>query len=873
MADGQKKLFDREDLLGNDSNYENSSAIGMGGAPQGLQNDEERLSELYYAEKYRQRIRRGRNARPMDDLTDRLARIHEEEAETARQASESEAVETKAHNDRIAELLSRIDKMTAQKEALKEIDDGAVASEPRETPTERIIHAQNASFQYEPKTYSEYSSNGGGRGRLNNVIDSDSGVISMKGSVYSEFLHIDGVTYQNGESRESGNAEDFAGISRDGGAFVPLTKKISNESNRAASSFDDRETRARKEERGAGSDVEYRGVRRTAKNLNSTPRAYRDPEARTYTDPEIRSYRDPEARTYTDPEIRSYRDPEARTYTDPEARNYSDAERRLYSDPEHITYTDVEGRLYQDPEMRTYHEPERGLYRDPEADTYLDPEKTVYPDPEYFSAIQRSAKSQYGASYERGRDVSSPYPEMDAYGYAETRGTGYINIESPYPEAGDRFITRKNAKEMKYIPEDAYGDGEDIRTYGDPEANSYDDPELGTDPYYPDPPIRGEDKKRSLSARERKALKREQERAILDDAIRFERESRDGNFRPYVNADDPYSKYEDLPGREYPDPEANIVPDPGYYSEEELKDRDIEKSLFGDGSTPFDPRVFRKFMKRAVALDLKRIKEQFKERKRELKLELKGSLMRFSKNVGKKNDAPRTETEIRSDIASLASDMKFEKHRARVIGKICMSVLVTDFTRCKIKRKANRGALVTLRNDLIQLLTERYHLEKRMIDIFTCADSKENLDGRCAAELRGKRRAFKNLKRIERKIEVARIGVGFKKKIYPLMDEYVELSGQLERVIFSLKRERPKGVLKRELKKQKKKLKKRIARVFSRINYFKKRGLRKAENRRAARRSAIAGWIVLVILLGAGLLIYLYHAEILAYILASFGAG
>ena len=830
MAEGHGRLFNTEDALKDDNvspakneAVDEPKLISRHGKEGGTESSEERFEALRYAERYRQKLRRGRGAYAADDTDERVADLRRTEGEAKRAAMEKEHSEAKEHNDRIAELLSRINNRLSA--------DGGAAESAAPPPDSR---EEDNAVEAESTEPTECATS---------AHADTSHIITVDAGIRSEILHIDGMTL--GAAPNADGAESGAGYSVRGGAdgvvFVPLR----------------RQSAPAAECRSDGGAVS--SARQAYRPAPSGAECWCESAAET-------TVRDP----YTDvpSDISCPRD-DSRDF---EAFIYPDPERGFSQDPERGAYGDPEGRVYTDPERGSYGDYERRLYTDPEDRTYTDPERPVCPDPRREEGGLNVQGTLYdiepAAAY--ARDVSSPYPEVPAYTGDDGSLAASTDISSPYPEAGTNFIRRqRGADELPaYVPPEAYRARADMRTYPDPEGLTYTDERMREDVSYPDPVSEKTVRERPLTARERRAAKREERRLLRDDALRFAAESERGNFAGADMPDPEHTEYRDAEEREYPDPEPKGRTGDFAYSKYSGDEGVLDGADRGGKSsdTAFSARTLRRFMKRAVALDLKRIDERYSYKLRELKLELRGSELRFA---DKKDKRARTEREIRSDISALSSERRHEKQRARALGRCCTAAVLTNFATSRIRKKADRYALVELREELLHLLTERYHLDERLVSIYSGADASESYNGRFSAEMKGKKRAHKKQRRLEREITANRVSYAYKKKIYALMDEYVELSGELERISYSLKRERPRGSLKRELNRKRRKLRRKLARISDNIEYYKKRGIERAEDKRVVRRNIILGWIALGALVLGAVLILVFWGDITAF----FGAA
>ena len=143
----------------------------------------------------------------------------------------------------------------------------------------------------------------------------------------------------------------------------------------------------------------------------------------------------------------------------------------------------------------------------------------------------------------------------------------------------------------------------------------------------------------------------------------------------------------------------------------------------------------------------------------------------------------------------LASAVKYEK----LDNERYYSVVGTDFDRAVLPAQADRAELVAMREELMRLLDIRDEINGELIELYTGSeDGRANVKGRAKVTLRARKRAHRGFVRYFRVLNKRRATKNEKMRIFDKMDEVVELKGDIARISYILRKEKPKGKLKKQ---------------------------------------------------------------------------
>ena len=531
-----------------------------------------------------------------------------------------------------------------------------------------------------------------------------------------------------------------------------------------------------------------------------------------------------------------------------------------------------------------------------EARNYPEPEADAL-DYEFITHKARAEKASVGtAEYEKELLYGNTRSARYQHDTTEDMGDLYINGEfdtsSQYPEPEGRLIKRGR---VGYTAYDTATDLEILNrtkapavVYPDPEAPESIELAMVVDDTLEEPLPDVPKNTAPLTRKQRREMARAMREIEREDMLRFEKELRAGvrEIDGVKSREDSVSDI-DVPGTIYPDPD-DTYEDPVLYHDlapVSKKERNAEMLRYSDAygeqidahlkvedAPPFNKKALKKLVKQSRALDMLVIEKAHDSRIRELRLELQSAKLRFNR---KKDKEGRCAREIQRDIA------KLEKKQRRALiaeGKMndrFYAPVLTDYSLTKLKSGANRELLLKKRVDLLDELKRRDEINVELLKLYTGKDEgkREHFEARAEAEMKAKRRAYRRQRGLDRAIVKYHISHSFSKRLYALMDEYVELCGAVSRLEYSLRHEKLLRPVKRDMKKERKKLKRKLARVSDHIDYYEKRAIDEAEDRRVLKRKMIIGWAVLIAIAVLGICAWAFWEPLVQYIESIYSGG
>ena len=280
-----------------------------------------------------------------------------------------------------------------------------------------------------------------------------------------------------------------------------------------------------------------------------------------------------------------------------------------------------------------------------------------------------------------------------------------------------------------------------------------------------------------------------------------------------------------------------------------------------------DIKALRRTVKAQRKRDAELIRLRYRRKLRDLELKSEASEMSFSELVGKeKEEHAHTVTTHRAKTRELQRALKLEEADNDRYYKL----ILTDLDTVRLSRKADRSALKEIRDTVTELLCRRDELNRRLIELYTGISEGKRAKGgeeaRADAERKGRRREYNRLKRTDAKIRKKRVSYDLRKGIYELMDERVSLAGSFERVEYVLKHEKPQGAQRKQLRREYKRLRGALRDNEYQLQRILKRGIRRADERNASRRSGMVGWILLLLLCGGIAAVYFFREPIFAFL-------
>ncbi len=187
----------------------------------------------------------------------------------------------------------------------------------------------------------------------------------------------------------------------------------------------------------------------------------------------------------------------------------------------------------------------------------------------------------------------------------------------------------------------------------------------------------------------------------------------------------------------------------------------------------------------------------------------------------------------------------------------------------KVKDGARRDRLMSLRQRLELLLSERESINERLIVLYGGSDKKlkKAKVNRKAAAVRRKsaRRSFKKQGDLARRIERFNVPSDMKEKAYSLLNQKTAAVAKADEIRYKIKHLNPHGRARGELYSEFKRAKKEIKRTDSEIRYMLRR-LKKIQDRNSDRRElAILFVLIAVFAATVGIVWFAFGEEIVAY--------
>ena len=291
---------------------------------------------------------------------------------------------------------------------------------------------------------------------------------------------------------------------------------------------------------------------------------------------------------------------------------------------------------------------------------------------------------------------------------------------------------------------------------------------------------------------------------------------------------------------------------------EEAPEKEIKKEEIPDVKKAPDPEIskytereLRRIVKDRCETDINLIRERYEHRLAALRLEYAGAKLRFDKK-SRIPDGSRSESEIYADIAATEHRMSRAVKREKKYNKRVFTPILTDYKTAPLSSSKNREHLMELRAELFLELEKRDKINKEAMALLLGEDgsTRGGLGDKSAAEIKGKKRAYKKQKKVDDLIHKYHVSRQDSKRLYEFMDEYIECAGELARVTYTLKNEKPSRFLKKSLKKERRKLRRTEWELEGHIEHYKQRAVEAALGKGRARFRSGALWIGIALLAG-----------------------
>ncbi len=203
------------------------------------------------------------------------------------------------------------------------------------------------------------------------------------------------------------------------------------------------------------------------------------------------------------------------------------------------------------------------------------------------------------------------------------------------------------------------------------------------------------------------------------------------------------------------------------------------------------------------------------------------------------------------------------------------SVVATEFDKVELPKKADRDELLSMRDELLRLLDVRDEINSKLVDLYTGTESgsRGSVKGRAKAELRGFKKAHRRYRKLYYALATRGVTRNEKMRIFDKMDEVVELSGNLARVKYILKKERPEGKVRRDYIKEMHSNRREIRILRKIVERSSIKAFRRAKRRRTQIASMAISYIILMLILAGAAVLAIYGWDIADYLLGQYGAS
>ena len=247
--------------------------------------------------------------------------------------------------------------------------------------------------------------------------------------------------------------------------------------------------------------------------------------------------------------------------------------------------------------------------------------------------------------------------------------------------------------------------------------------------------------------------------------------------------------------------------------------------------------------------DIKMIKARVEAEFTELELEVSKFQQDFSGEFRDKKEKRwlrDSKSKLKTFKQKLAAAERFEK----LDNERYYSVVATDFDRADLPQKADRDELVAMREELMRLLDIRDEINQELYGLYTGTEHgmKGSTKGRAKVVLKARKRAHAQYVRHYRVLNKRKVSRNDKMRIFDKMDEYVAIKGEIAKINYILKKEKPNGKLRREYVKELKGAKRDVRILKKAIERSSIKALRKAKKREVRMWTMIFAYSALIAL-------------------------
>ena len=275
----------------------------------------------------------------------------------------------------------------------------------------------------------------------------------------------------------------------------------------------------------------------------------------------------------------------------------------------------------------------------------------------------------------------------------------------------------------------------------------------------------------------------------------------------------------------------------------------------------FDKKSLKKNKTQQIKNDNKVIEQRIKNKSRKLEMEALISELSFDAK-GDDGRSRRAKKKIKEQIAGTKKQIREAIKYENEDNARYYHLVLTDVETVKISKKVDREYVRETRSEILALLKKRDEINTQLVELYSLSSGGKVAEGRHKAIQRGMMATHKKLSPIYEKCEKAKVSTADKEKLYALLNERVKLGGELAKINYLIKKEKISAEAKKQARRDRSKIQRKLNENKREIARFERKAVGRAERKNERRRVSIVGWIVLLAIVVAGVLVYLNFDQI-----------
>ncbi|MBR2972055.1 MAG: hypothetical protein IKC61_03910, partial [Clostridia bacterium] len=266
----------------------------------------------------------------------------------------------------------------------------------------------------------------------------------------------------------------------------------------------------------------------------------------------------------------------------------------------------------------------------------------------------------------------------------------------------------------------------------------------------------------------------------------------------------------------------------------------------------FNKKDLSKLSRAQCDTDNKMINARLEAQYADLELEVVRVQQEFSgeyRNTKEKRWLRDNKRKLKGMKARIAAALKYEK----LDNERYYSVVATDFDRVELPASADRTDLIAMRDEVMRLLDIRDDINVQLIELYTGSDEGakgdlENIKRRTKVVLKARKRAHAKYNKFYKMLSKHRVTRNEKMRIFDKMDEFVELKGEVAKIKYILRKEKPIGRAKRRYIRERKAAKRDIRTAKRWILRLTDKAIKRAKKRERRARAMFMAYTFLALI-------------------------